>query len=372
MKRFFITSALLGLVGCQQTPHLTDNAEQRQSPKEGQETQVNAVRPALDFFSSYMSEAGSNQCLSKNSNSPCVEDAIPAEAFFNALKQSQRFVDVLPSSNQHDYQVLIANEAAQVARTSWQKFQGSVLGDQRYRADTTTYFTEISLQWRGLEIHSEMFELDVPTQTDPDNAKLASQVVEQWADSSESQGIFTPSYLFAALKASDYQRDLKIPANIGEFENTDTELYPDPFKGVISRYIHPIYENAVMDITVYPILQDINTPLPDLLNFEMQNELHQAQMVAEARQTPLVVDVPPSPFESAGNSGYRLALSATGTDGEPMFATSYVFKMEDKIVKFSGTFPPRIADDLVSRTLPLMNVPGESVLMAELRQIAHQ
>lgn len=330
------------------------------------------MRPAVNFFSSYLSEDSSTKCQLANNHQPCVEDAIPADAFFAALSQNQYFADIAPSSNQHDYELLVANEAAQSKRTFWQKVQGNVLGDDALKHDTTTYFTEVSVQWRGLEIHSELIELSIASQENPNTADLADQVLTDWIKTSDQQHIFSAPFLYSALRASDYTRDLSLPLSIGEFQNTDTQLYHDPFKGVISRYIHPVYENAVMDITVYPILQDISMPLPALLAIEIEEELQQAKMVAKARQTDLVVDMPPAPYKTAGNEGYRLALSATGNDGEPIFATSYVFRMKDKIVKFSGTFPPRIADDLVSQTLPLMRVPDESELMAELRQLASQ
>ena len=62
-----------------------------------------------------------------------------------------------------------------------------------------------------------------------------------------------------------------------------------------------------------------------------------------------------------------MAVHAENEPGEPLFATTYVFEMKDKLVTLSTTFPPRIADNLVSAALPAIEVPGESALMKTIR-----
>ena len=60
--------------------------------------------------------------------------------------------------------------------------------------------------------------------------------------------------------------------------------------------------------------------------------------------------------------------SEVSDSGEALYATIYVFRLEDKFVKFSTTFPSRIGDPLVSEALTQLAVPGESALMKELRK----
>lgn len=369
MKKVCILLLLSILMqGCQQTPH-----EQQQIDN----TPSFHVAAPIALFATYPSQAMKELCDEKNvSDEPCKEDPLSGNLFVEQLTQSGWFDKVLPATNAADYELLIATLSAQVIDDeAVNQAQSTQIGNEGKRQVFThpLYLTELTVQWRGLEIASRIFE--TPYKPNGSDKMYVQNILQSWWLGAIEKKIFSAEYLFDALGASDYKNDMLIPKQIQQFVLLDTQLYPDPFKGVISRYIHPVFEGALLDITVAPILTPLTEPQEKRLVAALQNNLDEATRMAHAQSLSLTIDAPIAPYKVDNGIfpsylGYRIAVRAESESTETIYATTYAFEMKDKLVTLSTTFPPRIADALINEALPQIVVPDPSPLMQTLRKFA--
>jgi hypothetical protein len=68
--------------------------------------------------------------------------------------------------------------------------------------------------------------------------------------------------------------------------------------------------------------------------------------------------------------GYYLSADAEDAHEQKIYASTYIFVLNDKYIKFTATFPANIATDFIKQAVPYIKVPQESILMAELRKRA--
>ncbi|MCU7555689.1 hypothetical protein OCL06_13920 [Alteromonas sp. ASW11-19] len=371
MNRLVVIAVSGILVGCQSAPAVLGDEKLLTQPVET-EYRVNAP---IAFFSTFPSEAASEACLeASDTGTPCVDDLVSPQAFLSTLTASDWFSEVLPSATAADYELLVANQTATMQIASpWQQFlHNSSLGYVELPTQLRS-FTELTVQWRGVEIDSRIVNLDVNALDASTEHHSANTILSQWWLEVSEARVFSARFLFSALKASDYFTQMTLPQSIGEFVRQDTQLYHDPFKGVISRYLHPQYDSAMLDVTVYPILAaNFQTP-PAALDAELEQDKLQAQAVTLDKGMtlddhggiqPIVI-----PGAQTMEEGRVLQLAASADREETLFASTYVFRQQDKIVKFTTTFPRHVADPLIAKALPEIIVPGPSRLMTEIRRL---
>lgn len=331
-------------------------------------THAYAVKQSVSVFSTYPSEALLESCYSQQKlpHSPpidrdntnlCFEDAISPDSFINVLSESGEFDNLLPYGEGSDYELLIANVGAAPHE------------HQQY----ATQFAEFTLQWRGIEIDSSLFDSSVDTR-DGDNkenadiGKETKRLISRWLQHVRQTGLFTSKYLFDALEASNYDAALQVPDTVGEFTKLDTQLFPDPFSGVITRYTHPNYEDALVDVTVFPFIGQLSITENELLPKQLESDLQRARATAERQKLTLSQISPASPYAVNGELvGWKLGLSAASDNLPTIYATTYVFRQQDKIVKVSTTFPPDFSDNIVNQLIVKIQVPQESVMMKKVR-----
>lgn len=371
MNRLVLIAIAGILGGCQSAP-----AELSDAPLLAQPVETGyRVNAPIAFFSTYPSAAASDACLAiSRAGTPCQDDQVSPQAFLSALSASEWFSEVLPSAASADYELLVANQTTTIhTATPWQQFlhshtQGYENLPARFRS-----FTELTIQWRGVEIDSRLIKLDVAALNAGAEQHAANTILSQWWLAVSQAQVFSARYLFTALKASDYFTQMTLPEAIGDFVRQDTQLYHDPFKGVISRYLHPQYDSAMLDVTVYPVLAaNIDTPTTALAA-ELEQDKLQAQAVSSDKGMTLDDHGGIQPFIiGAGDSsqeGRVLQLAASAEHAETLFASTYVFRQQDKIIKFTTTFPRHVADPLIAQALPEIVVPGPSRLMSEIRRL---
>ncbi|MCW8091525.1 hypothetical protein [Alteromonas sp. ASW11-130] len=374
-----LLSAWLAVILCVSSCQMNDSTKHTVAPANAQETELSNdfhIAAPVSVFSTYVSEESRAKCkLITAERKACIDDAIEASYFFRALKNSGAFPNALAASEESDYQILVANQAATIASPSWwNKSFHTLTGATAPLTDERVHFTELTVQWRGLEIDSLLIETHL-SMTDVHTPKtVAETVIASWWSHALKKGLFTAQYLFKALNASDYLNEMRVPETIETFTRFDTQLFHDPFQGAITRYTHNEFEDALLDISVFPLTGNLDASIEATLISVLEKEQSDAQIVAQARNLSLLVDQPIAEFtkgkELISDKVYMLALHADGERTEPIFATTYVFRQQDKIVKVSTTFPPRIADPLVKQALPSIKVPSESPLMSALREMA--
>jgi hypothetical protein len=232
-------------------------------------------------------------------------------------------------------------------------------------ASANSLHSEFTLQWRGFAL--DTYSTSTALADDQSYQQQALEMVSRWKNHAALVGIFTRDFLYTSLKASDYRRDLFIPSQLGEFYLEDTQLYADPFKGAISRFRHPMFENAILDITVSPILTTLKKVDNNWLINELAEDLKRAESVAVEKRMVLTVDQPISSYSSTQADGHYFSVHAYDEYNEPLYAATYLFKQKDKLVKFTSSFPHHVADPLVEEALKSLKVPDESELMEQIR-----
>lgn len=320
-----------------------------QNTSDNVETNVN-----LAVFSTYPSAKLNQACVNVTTDLlTCTEDSISAEAFVSVLSQKSWFSDVIPFNEGPDYELLIANTATTAVNSAENK---------------EYHFTEFTVQWRGIEIDSTI----IPTTNDLTltNDEKARLALTEWYVYALKHELFSAQFLYTALDASDYQNQLQVPETLGEFTRLDTQLYPDPFKGAITRYVHPSYEDALVDVSVYPILAPLEKNTDTILHQQLDADWTKAGEVATARNLTLTQPVPVSPFVvNNHDTGWVLGLKAESSTDTAIFATTYVFKRNDKIIKVATTFPSDFSNPLASELISQISVPDESPLMQQIRSM---
>ncbi len=313
----------------------------------GISTCVQSQSIGLSFYSTYPSESLAIQCNENEKVLPtslnCTEDFVAPDFYIAALTHLDAFTQVAAYTSGNDYEILVAN----LSRTE---------GDIQH-------FSEFTLQWRGIEIDSF-------TTTNQHNTSeaIASTAVNDWLAHAVSRSIFSASHLYGSIGASDYISALKLPNTIQQFQRTDTLLYPDPFKGAVTRYVHNEYEDAIVDVSVFPFMAQTQHPSNSLLIGELQNDQQIALAVAQQEDLQLLSETPISPFSALnGNNGFKLHMVANGQNEEPIYATSYAFFAKDKVIKVSTTFPENLSDEFANVLMASIEVPDESRLMSEVR-----
>lgn len=311
---------------------------------------------AVNVFSSYISDAVEQQCRDASlTQTACKNDGIPANEFLAGLERLNLFTELSPSVSRHDYELLIAN---QVADTPLQENSKPALPLQS--------FSEFSVEWRGVQLDSfvvHYWHQGLVTQHD------IEQIILRWTTHASEQSIFSTPYLYQAMGASDYTNKLVLPDFLGEFQLARQYLYPDPFKGVLARYLHPTFSEAVIDISIYPVLAPLSGEQSLRIGHELEDAVDQARQIAVDRAMAMQIMRHQQPFEGVSPlAGVMSEITAESDSGEALYASIYVFQLEDKFVKFSTTFPSRIADPLVSQALNELSVPPQSALMKELRK----
>ncbi len=309
----------------------------------------------LALFSTYTSDAARAQC--ETTTMACREDALSPGAFLSAFKDSANNHKLVQTA---DYELLIANLGREQPDPGWFSWLTRT-------PPATTQFAEFTLTWRGIELSSRVVEGTYPRTIG--QKAMAQALISKWWNDVSDQAIFSASYIYRQLDASNYDAELKLPDSIDNFHQAITELYPDPLEGVISRYTHPDFQDALVDISIYPIRQSLSLATTQILDEELHNELAQAQSVATTRKLELsmIHTAQDTQVMTEQGPGRRLALAASSPSQDTIYASIYAFRLQDKIIKITTTMPPDYSDPLIQRALPAIDVPGESPLMVMLR-----
>lgn len=313
---------------------------------------------AVNVYSSYISDEVEQQCnTAALSKRPCKNDGIPANDYLKGLEKLSLFAELSPSVSRHDYELLIANQVADFPT-----------GQQQLSSDLPLQsFTEFAVEWRGVHLDSFLVHYWHESKVEPEDVE---QIILRWSEHARQQHIFSTLYLYQTMGASDYSTALTLPDLLGEFQLARQFLYPDPFKGVLARYLHPSFSEAIMDIAIYPVLAPLTGDQAQRVSHELEDAVEQAKQIAVERAMAMEIKQHQKIFrhDSSAMQGVMSEIAAEGDSGEALYATIYIFQLEDKFVKFSTTFPSRIGDPLVKEALSQLSVPAESALMKELRK----
>lgn len=312
------------------------------------------VLAELPIYAAYVSEQVQQQCKS----SQCTLGPLDGEKL-TALAAQLSDADLLAESLAlSDYEVLIGNALVNINENN-----------------TAELVLEITTSWRQIPID----DIELKAHINIDDIDASAQIMMQkWTKHLELNQVLEADRIYQRLEASNYKKGLNVPAYIGEFVLQGSAVYRDPLLGSITRYVHPEFIDAVVDISVYPFspLTNGSAGSPsylqtDYLQTEMNNELRQIrQLITQANiQDFSISDIQAAEVHINGKviQGLRIEV-LLNIDSDPVYSTQYVFKQNDKIIKLSGNLPQFMMSVLVSESLPKIKVPAESTFMKSLRQ----
>lgn len=315
----------------------------------------------INIYAAHLSTELTRKC-DADRRMTCQFNVVDQAALLDSLltvnanpQDKEHIIDALQST---DYELLVGS--ATIART--------VNG-----LTATQLAFEITAQWRGITIDDSqlLIKLNGASTDASDELSLAiSELLTQWIAHAGKQGIFSAEHLYSTLGASDYLKELKVPSNIGDFQLSRQHLFNDPMKGMLTRYIHKDFNLAVLDVYVYPL--KAMSSLEEESKNELRLEQNDIQTISQSLgESALNMSAISEVKGIQGIENFRVyGFEATlKTPSDPLFATQYVFVKNDKVVRLSANVPARIAHSLVAFAVNAIEVPAESFLMKQVRQV---
>ncbi|WP_141096169.1 hypothetical protein [Lacimicrobium sp. SS2-24] len=311
----------------------------------------NTDLPALGVLSQTTSSDLNKTCQRMAARHHCQVDAIGAEAFQQSLQQTGLFPIVLLKQPGADYELLISSLS---------------YTDKRNRVQA-----RFTLTWRGLPL--KKFDYSLSRNGARDDQAFASELVSHFLRDALAQQVFSPGFLAHNLNSEDYEDDLKAPQQVSNFSLSERRIYNDPLEGSMLTYRDPSFSNDKIEVSVYPI------PTSDIGNTDAILEEETEKL--RDNLTDFVTDLNLPPLQMSEDiqlswnmlnkqfKGYYLDAKIEKEGIEPFYASYFFFVQEDKIVKFTTTFPSRFAMEFVKQALPRMSVPGESPFISNLRRL---
>lgn len=373
-RTFYIMILLIIISGC---------ASNNSAPVKAFDTSANYQLAPIAIFSNKVSTPLAQTCrefASQSSLNYCQTNQTNVRHYWQEFKESKLFNEVLLADEKTEYSIAIASTIK--GKSSAESLSNAVLSGaslmlipliEEYKVKT-----EVSIYWRNVKIKQYAYTLPFinkvslfSTSEEADKAFAKSLVSHVIADIQQDE-ILSTAYLTAFLRASDYQKDLKVPSQIANFELSGQYVYNDPLFGSVATYANQAYHNDKIDLYVYPIRKvDITDELL-LLNEEVNNIKDEFNSVAKNYQWTDINFSPPKALTvmhgKQSISGIYFQGEYIKERGEKSFTSVYLFKLKDKFVKFRASFPEKFITEQISQVFSQIDVPNESLFMKKLRQ----
>lgn len=321
-------------------------------------------------------------CIEFNTSGPtnqCSFNGIVPEALVTPLLQSDRFASV--SLNPGD----VPHVLTLAATTYMGEGIGSILSGGLAGATLNLIPVkqkkmvriEADLRWQGLPLQTLGYELPVVARThlfqhDDGLAEMHQQLTQALIADIDAKGLLTPEFLFTALDASDYERDLKVPEEIVGLPRTSKRLYADPFLGVWVAYGGEGHD-AGISVFVYPVAKADWFDDRALVRQQARKAIAEMRTLAAytGATVHLLGDVEVLGPDAGAHSGPVAVqrVNLVREDGLLSEITLSIYRRGDKFIKVRATN----VDDLPLATLAdAIEVPAESGFMALLRAGARE
>ncbi|WP_371196148.1 hypothetical protein [Glaciecola sp. SC05] len=235
-------------------------------------------------------------------------------------------------------------------------------------AHSKTLVLEMTTSWRGIPVD----DFNITSEFEGSVNEAAELQINAWVDRVQNDGVFEAQRIYQKIGASDYHQHMQLPEKIGDFIFTETALYHDPMQGSISRYIHPLFADAVVDVSVYPVSPFIHktqgaAPLESEMAIEKS---HIQQLILQAQLDDYQIsDIQSTQFTSTLGEMKGLSMEvALQTRVDPIYSTQFLFTKNDKFIKVTGNLPKTMMLALVQESIGQITVPQESTFMQSMRQ----
>lgn len=236
-------------------------------------------------------------------------------------------------------------------------------------ASEDTLVLEMSTSWRGIIVD----DYNVETEIDTNVESTARALVDAWVTRVQQSDVFSAERIYKIIGASDYQNHMQLPEKIGDFVRSQTALYHDPLQGSITRYLHPDFADAVVDVSVYPVSPFTHQSQDFAMNLSAEMQIERSQIEALIKQAQMqdyqISDIQATELQSDDGAISGLAMEvALETQIDPIYSTQVIFTQNDKFIKLTGNVPKTMMLALVNESVAKIKVPQESAFMQSMRQ----
>lgn len=377
------------LLGLTAAALITGCASPKVTPMQSVVTAPNDKFPAVSVFYKTPSKKLAQECSTFDDSSTtnyCHVNTIQKAEFEKKLIESKYFEDVHSHVQDIEYNVLIT--------TAEFKHEGAAELSQAVVAGLTLLMvptkttsrvkTEVAVLWRDIPL--KLYEYELPLERhvsilSPNAIQAGIQIMEadlatRFLKDAEKDRVFSAAFLNQQLKATDYEKELIHPQQIGDFVFQGQHIYPHPLAGTQLRFRHKLFDFDYIDAFVYPIRETDWSNTEKALASEVENFRKEVEL---AQREGLTKNVSLGATESIswdwGNNNYKgkkISGTVIGKDNEEYRTFMYLFAKEDKFIKFRASFvktenEPNI-EEALKQSLAQFNVPKESLFMARLRQ----
>ena len=303
--------------------------------------------PTFPIYAAELSKELSLACEQKQ----CVLNPVNNAMLQSMLKQHPLKDEILDAFALSEYELLVSSAIVP-----------SALGHDELMIEMTT-------SWRGIPVD----EFSIKGASEESIFDVASLHIDQWVMHAIENNVFEPEKIYSQIGASDYLSNMQLPQNIGEFVFIETALYHDPMLGSISRYMHPDYSDAIVDVSVYPVSPFIHaykeTKHPIDAEMKIEKENIKALIARANIDDYEISEIQSMRFDSAIGEVDALSIEvALQASIDPIYSTQLLFAQNDKFVKVTGTLPKEMMLALVQDSIKTIAVPEESRFMQMMRQ----
>jgi hypothetical protein len=287
----------------------------------------------------------------------CEMNVLNAEALSQLLNEHPLKYDVNEALTLSEYELLISSAIIKENQDGY--------GD----AASSTLVLEMSTSWRGIIVD----DYNVETFIDSSLEDIAKALVDAWVSRVQYSDVFSAERIYHTIGASDYENQMQLPEKIGDFVRSQSALYHDPLQGIITRYLHPDFADAVVDISVYPVSPFTHAHHDFSMNLSAEMQIEKSQIEALIKQAKMqdyqISEIQSTELGSAQSTISGLAMEvALETQIDPVYSTQILFTQNDKFIKLTGNVPKHMMLALANESVAHIKVPQESAFMHSMRQ----
>lgn len=297
-------------------------------------------------FAAQLSDKVLEQCQTQ----VCELNVLDSSTLEQLLKQHPLNNEILDALTLSEYELLVSSAIISSA------------------SNQATLILEMTTTWRGIPVD----DFNLESSVDGVLAIAAEVQIDKWVAHVQAENVFDAQRIYQIIGASDYHHQMQLPEKIGEFILVETALYHDPMQGSITRYAHPEFVDAIVDVSVYPVSPFVHQePTTAPLENEMQIEKsHIQQLISKAQLDDYQIsEIQSTHFSSAVGDLTGLSMEvALQTKIDPIYSTQFLFTQNDKFIKLTGNLPKHMMLALVQESIGQIKVPEESAFMHSMRQ----
>ncbi|MBY6186123.1 hypothetical protein KUV89_05760 [Marinobacter hydrocarbonoclasticus] len=337
--------------------------------------------PSLSLYQTQLPPEQLSECREYDQSSAlnyCLVNDIDGYSFVDSIRDSRLFEQVYAGQEGGEYELYISTAryksegAEEIAAAA---FSGATLLLVPTEMSSTVK-ANLTLAWREIPIKTYQYELPhVHTLSlfhDPNasDSNFAKSLFSHFMKDAQQDDAFSQQFLQQALSSSNYSSELTLPQQIHDFSRLDTVIQRDPLQGVDTWYQHPDYSDDQIHLNIRPIPRTEWDEMEAVLVQALTKAQKSVEIEAMEQQfnDVQIQDVTFVSSTQKALPGAYLSVSMTDNTGEPLHRSIFVYANEDKLIQFTTNFPPKWATPRITEAVDAIEVPGESLFIAKLRQ----